>query len=76
MFTFMSWNVNPIANDNFQHVRLIEAHNTIFNYDLPSIYETSLNHSIKIPDIPINDYTFVLSKNLANIGYGGVGLFF
>ena len=28
----MSWNVNSI--DNFPRVRLIEAHNSIFNYDL------------------------------------------
>ena len=42
-FNFMSWNVNSIAKDDFQHVRLIEAHNSIFNYDLISKCETSLN---------------------------------
>ena len=36
-FNFMSWNVNSIAKDDFQRVRLIEAHNSIFNYDLISI---------------------------------------
>ena len=50
-FNFMSWNVNFIAKDDFQRVRLIEAHNSIFNYDLISICETSLNDSIKLPDI-------------------------
>ena len=35
-FTFMSWNVNSIAKDNFQRVRLIEAHKC----------ETSLNDQI------------------------------
>ena len=45
-FNFMSWNVNSIAKDDFQRVRLIEAHNSIFNYDLISVCETSLNHSI------------------------------
>ena len=40
-FTFVFWNVNSIANDNFQRVRLIESHNSIFNYDLISICETS-----------------------------------
>jgi hypothetical protein len=39
----MSWNVISLAKDNFQRVRLIEAHNSIFNYDLISICETSLN---------------------------------
>ena len=68
----MSCNVNSIAKDNFQHVRLIEAHNSIFNYDLISICETSLNNSIKLPDILLNDYTFVPTLDTR---HGGVGLF-
>ena len=39
----MSWNVKSFAKDNFNRVRHIEAHNSIFNYDLISICETSLN---------------------------------
>ena len=74
--TFMYWNVNSIAKDNFQRVRLIEAHNSIFNYDLISICETRLNDSIKLPDILLNDYTFVSSQNPTNSRHGGVGLFF
>ena len=38
-------------------------------------YETSLNDSIKLPNILLNDYTFVLSKNPTNSRHGGVGLF-
>ena len=72
----MSWNINSIAKDNFQRVRLIEAHNSIFNYDLNSICETNLNDSIKLPDILLNDYTFVSSQNPTNTRHGGVGLFF
>ena len=68
----MSWNVNSTAKDDFQRVRLIEAHNSIFNYDLISICETSLNDSIKLP----NDYTFVHSNNPINTRHGGVGLFY
>ena len=45
-FNFMSWNLNSLAKDNFQRVRLIEAHNSIFNYDLISICETSLNDAV------------------------------
>ena len=44
----MSWNVNSSAKENFQRVHLIEAHNSIFNYDL--ICETSLNDSIELPE--------------------------
>ena len=41
-FNFMSRSVNSLAKDNFQRVRLIEAHNSIFNYDLISVCETCL----------------------------------
>ena len=34
LFNFMSWNLNSLAKDNFQRVSLIEAHNSIFNYDV------------------------------------------
>ena len=72
----MSWNVNSIAKDDFQRVRLIEARNSIFNCDLISICETSLNDSIKLPDILLNDYTFLHSKNPTNTRHAGVGLFY
>ena len=72
----MSWNVNSIAKDDFQRLRLIEARNSNFNYDLISICETSLNDSIKLPDILLNDYTFVHSNNTTNDRHRGVGLFY
>ena len=49
-FNFMSWNVNSLAKNNFPCVCLIEACNSIFNYDLISICETSLNDSVELPD--------------------------
>ena len=78
----MNWNVNSLAKDNFQRVRnfkrvrLIEAHNAIFNYDLISIYETSLNDTVEIPETLLNDYTFVQANHPNNSRHGGVGLFF
>ena len=68
---FMSWNLNSLAKDNFQRVSLIEAHNSLSNYDLISIYETSLNDSV---GLLLNEYTFV--PNPTNTKYGGVGLFY
>ena len=73
---FMSWNLNSLAKESFQRVRLIEAHNSIFNYDLISICETSLNDSIELPETLLNDYTFVSANNPANTRHGGVGLFY
>ena len=71
----MSWNVNSLAKDNFQRSRLIEAHNSIFKYDLISICETSLNNSVELPETLLNDYTFVTANNPAVTRHGGVGLF-
>ena len=72
----MSWNVNSLAKDKFQRVGLIEAHNSIFNYDLISICETSLNDSVELPDTLINDYTFVSANNPVNSKNGEVELFY
>ena len=75
-FNFMSWNLNSITKDNFQRVSLIEAHNSLFNYDLISICETSLNDSVELPEPLLNEYTFVPANNPANKRHGGVGLFY
>ena len=76
-FNFMSWNVNSIAKDDVQRVYLIETHNSIFNYDLISICETSLNDSIKLSDILLNDYILLCIPNIQQTTrHGGVGLFY
>ena len=72
----MSCNVNSLAKDNFQRVGLIEAYNSIFNYDLISICETSLNDSVELPDTLLYDYTFVTGRNPVSSRNGGVGLFY
>ena len=72
----MSWNLNSLAKDNFKGVSLIEAHNSLFNYDLMSICETSLNDTVEIPEPLLNEYTFVSATNPANKRHGGVGLFY
>ena len=70
----MSWNVNLLAKDNFNRVRHIEAHNSIFNYDLISICETRLNDSVDLPETLLNESTLVAANNPANTRHGGVGL--
>ena len=72
----MSWNLNSIAKDNFHHVSLIEAHNSLFNYDLISICETCLNDSAELPETLLDEYTFVPANNPANTRRGGVGRFY
>ena len=36
----MSWNIDSLDKDSSQRVRLIEADNSIFNYDIVAICET------------------------------------
>ena len=75
-FNFMSWNLNSLAKDNFQRVSLIEARNSLFNYDVISICETRLNDSVELPEPLLNEYTFMPANNPANTTHGGVGLFY
>ena len=74
-FSFMNWNLNSFAKNNFERVQLIEAHNSVFNYDLISLCETSLNESIEVPNPLLNDYTFIAANHPDNVTHGGVGLF-
>ena len=75
-FNFCNWNVNSLSKDNFHRLQLLEAHNSIFNYDLISLCETSLNDSVELPDSLLDDYTFVSSNCPNNSRHGGVGLLY
>ena len=68
--------LNSLAKDNFQRVQLIEAHNSIFDYDLISICETSLSDVVELPETLLDEYTFVPANNPANTRHVGVGLFY
>ena len=75
-FSFMNWNLNSIVKNNFERVQLLEAHNSLHNYDIISICETSLNNSTEIPDPLLNEYTFLSANHPDNVSHGGVGLFY
>ena len=74
--TFMNWNLNSLTKDNFRRVDLIEAHNSIFNYDLISVCETNLNDSVELPEILLNDFSFEPANHPSHSNHGGVGLFY
>ena len=71
----MNWNLNSLTKDNFRRVDLIEAHNSIFNYDLISVCGTNLNDSIELPETLLQDYTFVPANHPSNMKHGGVAFF-
>ena len=66
LLKFMTWNLNSLAKENFQRLNLIDARNSIFDYDLTSIDETSLNDTVELPETLLDDYTFVHTNNTAN----------
>ena len=73
-FNFCSWNLNSLAKDDFSRVQLLEAHNSLFNYDIIALCETSLNdNSGVVPEL--EGYTFIPANHPDNVTHGGVGLF-
>ena len=75
-FTFMSWNLNSMSKDDFHRLKLLEAQNSIFNNDLISLCETSLNDTVLLPDGYLPDYTFIFSNKPDDTRHGGVGLYY
>ena len=73
-FTFVSWNLNSMSKDDFHSLKLLQ--NSIFNYDLISLCETSLNDAVVLPDGYLSDYTFISSNKPDNTRHGGVGLYY
>ena len=69
-FSFMNWNLNSIVKNNFERARLIEAHNSLHNYDLISLCETSLNPSVCIPDNLLDGYSFIAAHHPSNTSRG------
>ena len=75
-FKFCNWNLNSLAKDNFSRVKLLEAHNSLFNYDIISLCETSLKND-NCSNVPeLDDYTFVPANNPNDVPHGGVGLYY
>ena len=76
IFSFCNWNLNSLVKDNFYRVKLLEAHNSFHNYDLISICETSLDDTVELPDVMLENYNFVSCSNPSNTRRGRVGLFY
>lgn len=73
---FMNYNLNSLAKDEFSRVKLLEAHNCIFNYDIISLCETGLNSSNEYSVPKIEGYTFLSANHPDDVAHGGVGLFY
>ena len=41
-FSIPQWDINSLCKDDFSRVKLLQAHNSIFNYDVISLCEITL----------------------------------
>ena len=74
--SFCNWNLNTLSKDNFCRVSLLEAHNTIFKYDIISLCETSLNDETKVPEGILPGYHYHPFNHPDGRKSGGVGIFY
>ncbi len=74
-FNFCSWNLNSICAHDFLRVSLIEAYNSVYNYDLIGIVETHLDNTVDETKLALDGYSFHTSNHPQNVKRGGVGLY-
>ena len=74
--SFCNWNLNTLSKDNFYRISLLEAHNTIFKYDIISLCETSLDDKTPVPENALPGYLFHPLNNPTGEKNGGVGIFY
>ena len=72
---FCSWNLNSICAYEFLRVSLLEAYNSVYDYDLIGIVETHLDTSVDENKLAIDGYTSLNSNHPQNVKRGGVGLY-
>ena len=74
--SFCNWNLNTLSKNDYYRITLLEAHNLIFDYDIISLCETSLNDTIDLNDIKLPGYKFFPWNNPNGSQNGGVGIFY
>ena len=72
---FCTWNLNSITAYDFLRVSLIEAYNSVYNYDIIGIVETHLDSTVEEDRLAPDGYSFVKDNHPQNLKRGGVGLY-
>ena len=72
---FCCWNLNSITAHDFLRVSLIEAYNSVCNYDLIGIVETHIDSTVDEDRLALDGYTFIKENHPQNVKRGGVGLY-
>ena len=60
-----NWNLNTLSKDEFSRVSLLNAHNSIYKYDIISLCETSLSENEIVPENIIQGYHYHGCKHQA-----------
>ena len=60
---FCSWNLNSISAHDFLRVSLIDAYNSVYNYDLIGVVETHLDSTVDKDRLALDGYTFLNSNH-------------
>ena len=63
---FCCWNLNSIAGHDFLRLSLIEAYNSVFNYDLIGIVETHLENTVDKDRLKFDGYSFITANHPQN----------
>ena len=68
------WNLNSITAHNFVKVNLLQAYNTVHNFDMICLSESNLDSSVSSDNdnLYIKDYKLVRADNPGNVKRGGV----
>ena len=72
--SFCCWNLNSIIAYDFPCVSLIEAYNSICNYDLIGVVETHLDDTIDEERLILKGYDLITNNHPSNTKRDGVGL--
>ena len=72
------WNLNGLATNSFFKLSLLEAYNSVHDFDIICISETFLNSEISSddPSLIIQGYTMARSDHPSNTKRGGVCIFY
>ena len=72
---FCCWNLNSLTAYNYLRLSLIEAYNSVYDYDLIGAFETHLDSSAEEEKLILNGYSFIRQNHPQDIKRGGVGLY-
>ena len=75
-FSFCNWNLNTLCKDDFSRINLLNAHNSIYKYDIISLCETSLGIDEHVPENSLPGYLYHPCNHPSGEKKGGVGIFY